>query len=80
MVGAEIERYGETVMNMHASRFSDTGGIPFPGRVVMENERGVFDIEFSDCSINTGLKESDVLFTIPPGAERLSIVDVIRAL
>lgn len=80
VVAASIERAGAVSLNMRASRFDSKSAIPFPGRVVMDNERGSVDIGFSDCAFNGGLRETDVGFTIPSGAERLGVADILRLL
>lgn len=70
VVGEEINSDGKTVFSKKASGFHEIDGILFPRKVSLENERGVMVIEFSGCSINQGLTDSELTFVIPASAER----------
>jgi len=75
VVGEEIIRGGRTVWSGRASGFRSHDGTRFPRRVSVRTEEGAVDIEFSGCRFNTGLKESEIAFTVPPSAERLAFPD-----
>jgi len=72
VVAEEIIRGGRRIWSERASGFRSYGGARFPRRVSVRAEEGAVDIEFSGCRFNTGLKESEVAFTVPPSAERLA--------
>ena len=71
VVGEEILQDGVTVWRKEASGFRNVDGVVFPRKISIRNEHGIIDMEFSGCSINSGLTENDLSFVIPSSAERI---------
>ena len=53
------------------SEYRSFDGVNFPEEITIERGKNVFNFKFSKCAINSGLTESDLLFTIPSSAERI---------
>ena len=73
MVNEHISCDGVTVWNKTASGFRKIDGIPFPKILTIESSGSDLHIEFSDCSINSGLTANDISFKIPSSAERIYV-------
>ncbi|MFC1692474.1 hypothetical protein ACFL1R_03100 [Candidatus Latescibacterota bacterium] len=71
VVDEKLSRDGVTVWNKRASGFNDVNSVLFPRKLSIENSHGVVDMEFSRCSINSGLTENDLVFELPSSAERI---------
>ena len=73
-VVAEDAYDGETLLwEKTSAGFRSYDGIMFPRKMSLRNGRGSIDLEYSGCEFNTGLTESDVVFAVPPTAEKLTL-------
>ena len=68
VAGEEISHGGEIIWRKKNSGFRNKDGVIFPGKISVENEHGVMDIQFSKYTINSGLADNDLLIMIPHSA------------
>ncbi len=73
LVKEEFFRNGELIMRILYSGYAPCGDIPFPRKITMNDSGREIKIEFSSCTINGGLSESELSFDLPSNAERLTI-------
>lgn len=64
---------GVPVWRKKVSGYHSYNGVEFPDTSSIEHGGNVIDLKFSQCSINTGLTENDLLFSVPSSAERMVI-------
>jgi len=78
VVCEDILHNGETIWRIKNARFRDADGVMFPRKISMENEYGTVDIQFSRCTINSGLTDNDLLLVIPSSAGRMFIEKTLQ--
>ncbi|MCE5250627.1 DUF4292 domain-containing protein [bacterium] len=71
LVKEEILKGSKVVWRRLCSDFISCGDVMFPRRTEFTEGKKMLALDFSTCSVNTGLAESDLVFDIPANAERL---------
>ena len=72
----EFFRDGELIMRIGYSDYTDCGDIRFPRKITMNDSGREIKLEFSSCTINSGLSESELSFDLPSNADRLTVKKV----
>ena len=69
---------GKPVMSFAYDKYTPIGdkSLPeekFPHTIIMADEASELRLDFSSCAVNKGLSDSELLFELPPNADRLTL-------
>jgi len=64
---------GEPVVRKKFEKFGTYNGVVFPEELTLERGGTIVKIKFSQSIFNSGLTDRDLLFAVPPSAERVAV-------
>ncbi|MFC1512402.1 hypothetical protein ACFL5H_04345, partial [Candidatus Latescibacterota bacterium] len=69
----DVYRGGVIVLSKSVESYRTVDGVRFPVRVTVGHGSDEVTLSFSDITLNSGFREDDLMFFIPPSVKRVSV-------